>query len=357
MSRGRWLLPGAALLLLAVVVVAVWSGSKGSPQGSALSREAGGWLAARRYLEAQGAQVVVWSQPLERLEESGVLVVAFPWQHGTTLTAATEVETLAERGVHVVLAYSGLAGNLGERLVLEQLDVPPRVVRRPSLRPRAFRRESRLEWRLDTGSPGRPVVLWAPRAVPKMPKDGRVILSSPQGDPVVASFTLGQGTVWLLPVDVLSNARLANRGNADLLETLRSRLGDRWIFDEYHHGLVAAPSAEEVTFGRVRDLLLAHLAVLYGAALLALSRRMGPAWREPPVVSGSVASFLLGLGRRHDRLGHHGEASRLLLARVAELSPELAVPDQLLARAAAAGRNDFVPLARAVARLRRGEPQ
>lgn len=356
MSRGRWLLLAVAVAGLAMIAVALLAGSEGSPQGSVVSRGAGGWLAARRYLAARGASVAVWSRPLEQLEEPGVLVLTFPWQHGTTMSAATQVELLAERGRHVVVAYSGLSGNLGERLVLDALNVLPRQVRRPSLNPLKFRRESRLEWSLKTGAADRPVVLWAPRALPSVPKDAQVLLSSPQGDAVVASFEFGRGRVWLLPVDALSNARLGHRGNADLLETLRTRLGERWIFDEYHHGLVAQASAEEVAFGRVRDLLLVHLVVLYAAALLALARRFGPAWREPPVVAGSVASFLLGLGRRHDRLGHHGEAARLLLERVAELSPDLAVPDELAARAAAAGRRDLVPLASGVARLRRGEP-
>jgi hypothetical protein len=88
---------------------------------------------------------------------------------------------------------------------------------------------------------------------------------------------------------------------------------------------------------------------------MTLSRRFGAAWREPPVVTGSVASFLLGLGALHHRLSHHGDAARRLLERSRELFPDLPLPEELARRAAtAAAPQDLVAVARALVRLRRG---
>lgn len=357
MTRGRRLVLALVLALIAFALLTVLASERRAGQGSVRSPGPGGWLAARRYLEARGAEVTLWDRPLSELEAAGALVVSFPWQYGTFSDVSDQLRRHLNGGHTVLLAYSGLSASVAEAEVLEELSLLVREVRRPSLVPWTFLRQTREEWSLATGSAERPLRLWAPRTLPRLPPRARVLVRSSEGDPVVAALQVGRGELWVVPVDALSNARLANRGNADLLETLRERLGTRWIFDEYHHGLVGRPDAEQRAFAYSRDLFLVHLVVLYVAALLALARRFGPPWREPPVVSGSVASFLLGLGRRHDRLGHHGEAARLLLARVAELSPDLAVPDELAARAQTAGRDDLVPLARAVARLRRGEPK
>ncbi len=159
----------------------------------------------------------------------------------------------------------------------------------------------------------------------------------------------------VLPADSLSNARLGEPGNADLLETLLRNLGPRWAFDEYHHGLVTVRAADGV-LGRTADLLLAHLVLLYLLAVLALARRQGPAWREAATVAGSTATFLLGLGALHHRLGHHAEGARLLLRRARELDRGLLLPSDLDRQAASAGPRELVEIARQVARRRAGDP-
>ena len=63
--------------------------------------------------------------------------------------------------------------------------------------------------------------------------------------------------------------------------------------------------------------------------MLAVVRRFGPPWREPPVVAGSTASFLRGVGALHHRLGHHDAAAALLVERSRQLYPRLAIPEPM----------------------------
>src|ERR1700730_1149008 len=107
------------------------------------------------------------------------------------------------------------------------------------------------------------------------------------------------------------------------------------------------------SLGPAVDVLLAHLGLLYLLAVFALLRRQGPAWREAAPAAGSAGAFLLGLGPLHDRLGHHAAAAWMLLARSRELDRDLALPADLERRAAAAGREELLALAREVAHLRR----
>jgi hypothetical protein len=181
-----------------------------------------------------------------------------------------------------------------------------------------------------------------------------VLLRSPEGEPAVVVLKRHRGKIWLLPADALANARLDQPGNADLLETLLRQGGPQWTFDEYHHGLIGRQEVDSQGLGRTLDLVLLHLALLYLAALLTLARRFGPAWREPPVVSGSVGSFLLGLGTLHHRLSHHQTAARRLLERARELDRNLELSSDLYRLAENAGPRELLEVARQVARLRRG---
>ncbi len=347
-----------ALFLLACIGALLLLSRPGEARGSALARGPGGWLAARKYLEARGVRVKLLDGPLEGFREGGVLVVAFPWQSGISIEAGDVLEGHLRRGGDLVLAYSGEANNPGELVALEALGLPPKEIREVVLNPVRWRRFAREEWDLQPakGAVGvGPVRVWAPRWMPEIPKEAQVLLRSPKG-PVIVMLPRYKGRIWILPADAFANARLANPGNADLLETLRQRLGDRWTFDEYHHGLAGGRAVESAELGRTLDLILLHLAVLYMVALLTLSRRFGPAWSEPPVVTGSAGSFLLGLGALHNRLGHHAEAARRLLKRARELDRNLTLPEDLDRRAANTaniGSRELVELAREVALLRR----
>jgi hypothetical protein len=357
LPRGKSLWIWIAGLLLLLVAAGLVFGGSGDPRGSALSRGPNGWLAARRYLAARGAKVSLLDRSLEQLEAGGVLVSVFPWQRGLTGEAGEQLEAHLRRGGHLVLAYSGQRRNPAELVAFEGLGMPLDEIREVTLNPFRWRRFARAEWDLQPSAalPGaEPVRVWAPRWAPEFPKQARVLYRTPTGKPAIVSLDRYQGTIWLLPADAFTNARLGEAGNADLLETLRRQLGDQWIFDEYHHGLVAGRSTETEELGRTLDLVLLHLAFLYLVGLWALSRRFGPAWSEPTAVTGSTSSFLLGLGALHHRLGHHAEAARRLLARVREIDPDLPLAADLDRRAANAGSKDLLELAREVARLRRG---
>jgi hypothetical protein len=346
----------AGLLLLLVIGGAVFGGSA-EPRGSALSRGPNGWLAARRYLESRGIRVSLLDRSLDQFEAGGVLVSVFPWQRGLTAEAGEQLEAHLRRGGDLVLAYSGQQRNPAELVAFEGLGLPLDEVREVSLNPLRWRRSSREEWDLQPAGAlagARPVRVWAPRWGPEIPEEARVLYRAPTGKPVIVALDRYQGTIWLLPADAFTNARLGTAGNADLLETLAAQLEGPWIFDEYHHGLVAGRSLETEEMGRTLDLILLHLAFLYLVGLWALTRRFGPAWSEPSAVTGSTSSFLLGLGALHHRLGHHAEAARRLLARVREIDPDLPLPEELDRRAADAGSRDLLELAREVARLRRG---
>jgi len=356
--RIAWAVLGGLLLLGIIAAVA---GGSGEAQGSSVSRGAAGWLAARRYLEARGAQVTLWREPLDRFTGSGVLVLTFPWQHGLMAENVDAVEAHMRRGGDVILAWSGTSGNAGEILLLEGLGLTPEEVREAPLNPAGWRTFIHEEWDLRpaaraSNNTAPPVRIWAPRFMPELPRHPEVVYQTPEGRPAVVRLPRLRGALWLLPADALANARLGTAGNADLLELLLARLGPRWTFDEYHHGLITAEAEGGEGFGWSIDLMLLHLALLYGLAVLALARRFGPPWREPPVVTGSVSTFLLGLGSLHHRLGHHGEAARRLVERSRELAPDLPIPDDLDRRAATAGPRDLVPVARALAALRRGSP-
>ncbi|HEV8581138.1 MAG TPA: DUF4350 domain-containing protein [Thermoanaerobaculia bacterium] len=359
-SRNRVLL-GAALVILLVLAGALVAGrGGGEARASSLSRGPGGWLATRRYLQARGAHVTLLDRPLDYVEGTGVLVSAFPWQQGLSMELAEPLENHLRRGGTLVLAYSGSFGNAAEMLTLEALGLRLEEKRKPVLNPFRWRKFAREEWDLRPG-PGvkaaAAVRVWAPRWGPELPRKSTVLFQTPSGEPavvVIDRFRRHPGQLWVLPADALANARLGNPGNAALLETMLQRLGRRWIFDEYHHGLISGPTVETVAFGRTLDLILLHLAVLYLAGLLTLARRFGPPWSELPVVTGSAESFLLGLGALHHRLGHHREATLQLIERARELDRNLVIPEALERRAANAGPEELVALAQEVARLRTG---
>jgi uncharacterized protein DUF4350 len=357
--RNRLLL-GLVLLVLLALAFGLAAGGPGEARGSVFSRGPNGWLAARKYLEARGARVALLDAPLDRFEGGGVLVSTFPWQHGLSVEFGEQLEAHLRRGGDVVLGYSGERGNAAELVAFEALGLPLEETRKAVLNPLRWRRFAREEWDLrpDRGvAAAFPVRVWASRWAPEMPKGARAIFRSPGGGAAVAVVERYQGRIWLLPADAFANARLGNAGNADLLETLYRKLGSRWTFDEYHHGLAARQTVETAALGRTFDLILVHLAILYLAALLTLSRRFGPAWSEPPVVTGSAGSFLLGLGGLHHRLGHHREAARRLLDRARELDRNLVLPAELDRRAESAGSRDMVELACEVARRRVGRPE
>jgi hypothetical protein len=316
---------GAALLLAIAGVVFV--GSKASADASSLSRASGGWLAARRYLEERGTRVTLLDHPLDEPIGRGLLILAFPWQHLAIEDVPQGLTGHLQRGNAVLFAYTdhpdGMEDEVTSALGLSSWDRRPP----PPLRPRRWWAYASEEWTLtgEGAEAGRDVRIAALRKAPGAPMGARVLLRDVQGRAMAFSYARWRGRVTVVPADVFSNARLGHPGNADFLEALRDdEAASAWLFDEFHHGLHAAPGAEST--GPQRGLLLYVLQVVFVYALCAwaVARRFGPAWRETVWPGGSAAGFLVGLGAWHARLGHHREAARLLLARAQELDPRIA---------------------------------
>ncbi len=360
--RKTWKWLGLAGLL--VLLAALLGGSGLGATSSALSRGAGGWLAARLYLEARGASVELVDEPLTGEVRKGVLVLAFPWQTGL---AANELEALGDHlrsGGTVRLAYSGEILEFREAQVLDALSLEAFDARPPPpLGPTRWWSYHRQSWLLTPadgwpaappgGPGGRPpapapeLVAPAVRRVPAAPKGVRVFYRGGDQDlPLVFDYPLHRGRVVALPSGLFANAWLRVAGNADFLETLLAWLGPEWSFDEYHHGLATAASAAPAS-RFAWDLLMLHLAVAYLLGLVALGRRFGPAWREAPASAGSTASFLRHLGALHHRLGHHPQAAELMVERARALDPALALAGN---RAPAGDGRGLVELGRTISR-------
>jgi hypothetical protein len=352
--KDRLPLVGAAIAAsLMVVAAASLIGGQGPADASTLSRSGRGWLAARRYLEARGCQVTLLDRELDVPEGPGVLVLAFPWQR---FAGRTEVSTGIDRhlqsGGTLLFAYSGSLQDTAESLLAERLDLE-REERRgpPPLDLRGWRAYAAEEWSLVSfGASPRPGRIAAVRNVPRAPRDAAVLARDGQGRSLAFSFPRFRGRVVVVPADAFSNARLGQAGNADLLESLRQDLGDRWVFDEFHHGLRAPATAQETGPQRALLLYVLQVAFVYVLVALAVARRFGPAWTEPVPAAGSAAHFLLGLGALHHRLGHHGEAGSLLVERARAWDGRVVMPvDE-----GGAGGAAFLALARRVGIAQQG---
>ena len=362
--RRKWILWGAALAAAAVLCVLLLSRS-GAAGASALSASPKGWLAARTYLEKRGSKVSLLDRPLEQAQTKGTerrtLVLAFPWQGFPSREDLDALHRRLTAGGSVVFAYSGQSRSIAEELVARSLGLDLDQVRgAPPLSPGRWYAFAREEWRLKpekTFAPGSApeVVIQAPDRVPKARKDAAADVSYRGGKGVAAVFSYrrSRGSVIVVPADGLSNARLGNPGNADLLESLRVALGEEIAFDEYHHGLVAADVIAKSGNAPNLDLLLAQLLVLYLVLVWALGRRFGPAWEEPPEIASSTEAFLLGLGALHRKLRHSAPACVRLLEAAGSLDPRVQAPRELRNIAYDAGERAFLDVAKIVARLQR----
>ena len=353
-ARVAW----AALLVVVIVMAALDLVRRPAAAASALSATAEGWLAARVYLERRGDRVALSDRPLDRGPDRAALLLGFPWQ---ALPSPEELDALRQRvagGGTVVFAYSGRRPGPAETLVARALGLHPGRTRGdPPLAPARWwafvNAESRLQpdraFAADRSV--REVVIGAPDYAPAALSGADVLYRGAKGEPRVFAGRRGRGRVIVLPADALSNGRLENAGNADLLESLRSALSRDVAFDEYHHGLAAADTLATSGSAASLDLLLGELLLLYVLCAWTLGRHFGPAWRETPEIAGSASEFLVGLGRLHRRLGHAPEAALRLLEDARRWDTRVAPPRELVEAAAGAGDNTLLSIAKSVARL------
>ena len=338
--KGLWkwglLVVGLGTLLL------VWVQSRPRlDPASSLSPAASGWLAMRHYLVARQTTVEIIDQPLSQAGDGGTWVLTLPWSKALV---DDDLQALTEHlhdGGDVLLAYSGDSGYLEEDLILRQLDLELTPLRStPPLNPWDWWHYRSQAWRLlpegaeTEGAPGdmlddRPLegailemegITWAPQA----PPSARVLYrESERQFPLIFETRQQRGRVVVLPRQVLANGRLRTADNLLLLEQLRQRLASPWRIDEFHHGWQRPGEVSFSVASQAWDMFVIHLLVIYGLAVLALIRRFGPAWRQRPLVVGSAADYLRGVGSLHDQLGHHGDAARCMVQRARDLDPQL----------------------------------
>jgi hypothetical protein len=344
----------ASVLAVLVSVAGVWVASPAPRRasGSALSQGHDGWLAARRYLEARGVSVSLLGDA--STDPRGVLALVFPWQRfGPDLSLHRTRRQLA-RGGTVLFAYTPQVQD-AEREVAATMGMGHQPAPDPPLHPLRWRAYAAATSSLlpeDADSGRAPLLVSASRARLTPPVHATILFRDESGRPASFSYAHGPGRVVVVPAAAFSNARIEQGGNADLLESLVLALGTEWAFDEFQHGLMPAPaSAANTANMRAMDAFLLQLALVYALAVLAVSRRFGPPWDDPPVVAGSTAAFLRGVGALHHQHGHHRQASALLLERSRLLDPRLALPD----RAEARDGSDLLSLAQAVGRAQTGE--
>ena len=332
----------------------VWLPTKapGRVPGSSVSLAPDGWLAARRYLEARGGRVTLLDD--ESSDARGVLVVVFPWQRFDPSLGLARIRRHLHGGGALVFAYSGRS-SWAEPAVAAAIGMGHEEAQAgPPLHPLRWREEAAASSSLapEADAAGlAPLRVSKARAWVTPPRGATILFRDEGGRPAAFSYRHGAGRVFAVPASAFSNARIAQDGNADLVESLLRGLGPEWAFDEFHHGLVSG-TADATASMRALDAFLLQLAFVYVLAVLAVARRFGPAWDEPPVVAGSTASFLRGVGALHHRLGHHRDAAALLVDRVRQLYPRLAVPEPAPDDA---GAVELLSLAQGVGRAQTGE--
>lgn len=339
-------------LLFLLGAVMVLSGSGDGAGGSSLSAAPGGLLAARLYLESRGAEVALLKTPPSAAELAGkALLLAAPFQRPCDAKALAAVRDHLRQGGQVVYAYAGGFAEGAEKALREELGLdPPESLRPdPPLSPLAWRR-FRGETFVAAPEPesplGRPIEVLAFERAPRPPAAALVHFRAGQGlAPIVFEYPLQRGQVLVLPAALLSNAELRRAGNADLLELMLGKTPAGIGVDEMRHGLYQV----EVASHGARlgwNLFLLQAALLYLAALWALGRSFGPAWRERIPTYGSAGAFFEQLGALHHQLRHHQGAARALIERARALDPNL--PAELASRTIHHS-NDFLDLAREVA--------
>jgi hypothetical protein len=313
---------------MAALAAGLLLGSQALATGpSVLSRGPDGWLATEAYLTATGKRVERLDRSLTEAEpDADVLVLGFPFRRPLTAAESRAVAGYAAGGGSVLVAYSqGLAPSGSERTLFATFGIEhvPTLPDLP-LTPWGWRGAVNRDWR------PRPSGTLAKAEAPTMriqrwwPGGGGVrLLEGESGESVAALIPHRAGRLILVPATLFANSSIDIPGNADLLASLAAWLGERWLFDEYHHGLVSREAAGTTDAGASFDLFALHLGALYLLAMLALARRFGPARSAPVVRTASTASFLVGLGSLHHRLGHHARAAELLPQRAAELDPRL----------------------------------
>ena len=340
MRSGRGLLAAAAAVILVGAAVGLLSAARGSA-GSTLGQGASGWRGMFRVLESSGVEVHQLDRPVSERDSyfaslgstpsgpgraRGTVVVSFPWQRAGSLADEEALVQHLRAVGRLVVAYSGRQLAESEQELLHRMGLRHRrLASSTSLLPWVWWREQRPDTHRATELLPLEHAITSDRlhwiATSPAEESAAVYARAEGGEPVVSSFPHLGGEVWLLPTSLFSNAYLSSPGNASLLLALGAQLSQPLLFDELHHGLVAAESATAAGSRRALDWMLGQLGLIYLLALLAFAWRFGPAWPARAAAFDSHRDFLVGLGGVHHRLGHEQEAIRSLVERVSAYAP------------------------------------
>ncbi|MEM7482652.1 MAG: hypothetical protein AAF481_15855 [Acidobacteriota bacterium] len=350
----RAILPVALSVAFLAALVFALVGSSRMP-ASSLSKGPAGWMGARLLLEQAGIDAALHDPGMAAGE--GVLVEIFPWPLSPSRRAERIRRVVEQRaaGGDLLVAYSG-KNSPGESDFFARLGCPLEQVRsEPPLSYGAWKRHQEEVWSLEPLEPsGYGLVLSAPTWAPAPPDGAEIWFRGPGGEELVYAFDRRGGRTVVLPAPVLANSGLWRGDNASLVFALAGYFPPTWRFDEQGLGIEDPETAAAAgRYRRVFTWFGFHLLVLYGLGVLALGRRFGPPWREPPVVVGSTGAFLRSLGRLHRQSGHHRSAARALLDRSDAWVDGRSVPAAWRDEAATAGPPEFLNLARRLARWRR----
>lgn len=355
------------VLLVALITAVAIVSSSNSASSSINSVGPLGWRASAAILEHEGVHTVSLDAPLAELEaasegpsenaasqpsrEQPTLVLGLPFQYAAASWDAQPYYRALRRGGTVVVAYAGNVLSLEESSVLDSfgLSLQPRNTKLP-INPFAARRVLRRGERYASSEPDRaPLVAPILSFVPTAPSNATLLYEDRDQLPVAFSFRYLAGDVWVIPATALANAYIENAGNLELLLGMRDALGSTWWFDELHHGLVGNTDSESeavsATRRRTVDLILLHSLLIYVLAAIAIGWRFGPPWPKQPSVEDSHRDLLIGMGQVHHSLGHHRDAARALVERIADYDPRIPIPDAVEERLASLDAKGFVALA------------
>ncbi len=335
MSRSRQLGLAAIIVAAALAALLLMSRPAGLDEASSVSRRPGGLLLARRYLESRGVRCTTFTGHVGRNGPGNAsLVVAFPATGRLGRAELLRLERWLSGGGTLVVLFDPSFPGFAQKETLEALGVATRPIwRREELNPFRWWKRARTPWRLSSPVAQTPIVLSSRARVALKPDAGdMILLEEPKHDAVLGlARTVRRGRLVVLPSEVLSNGRLLEGGNADLLEWLGRRLPSSGFvaFDERIHGL-GAPAKRSAEGTPMADALLAQLALIYLLGIVALARRQGPPWPEEAARGSSVGGLLLRLGAVHRRMGHHADAARVMVERAAAFGGWDSVPADLL---------------------------
>jgi hypothetical protein len=301
-SRRRWILFGAVIALIAIVVLLRGTATGDSPGHSSASDASNGTSALRLYAEALGYGTGSVEGDYN-LPSSPALMFIFRPTTGFSSAEAQQVDTWLRAGNVVVYASEARDPDLDTQFSLNLLN-------------------GSVDGAAHAGAPifgGVSTLSGASSAVPFKPSASQVpLLRNAKGDVLAVRTAVGSGQLIAMtdPL-VLCNGylRLADNGRfaADLIALTPN--GGRVLFDEFHHGQIAGsvPTATAwVLTPWGAALALAVLVIMAGVALR--GRAFGPPIPLRQTADRSSAEYAAAVGSLLHRTGARRVTLETLLA-------------------------------------------